>query len=314
MIEVCRLEKKYASRTAVKDLTFTFEDGKIYGLLGPNGAGKSTTMNMLTGYLCMTDGEVRIDGYDLLREPEKAKACVGYLPEIPPLYPELTVREYLTCAAGMKGIKGKALGREVHRVMQAVGIEDRENQLIRQLSKGYGQRVGIAQALLGPATNLILDEPTVGLDPVQLKEIRALFKSLKKDHTVIISSHILSEIAEICDEMLILKNGCLAASGTAVELQEKARGVRKMEILAEGTKEEMTRILERIPGISGFRVEEEPDTGGGRRAALRLDGEADIRRELFFAFADAGCAMLEMGPVTRSLEEIFVELTADRQH
>ena len=215
MIEVEHLTKRYGGHTAVEDISFTVEDGCIYGLLGPNGAGKSTTMNIITGYISATDGTVRIDGHDIAEEPAEAKACIGYLPELPPLYPEMTTREYLLFVAELKGTLKKAdrIAAVEHAAARA-GLQGMEQRLIRNLSKGYRQRVGIAAALLGTPKVIILDEPTVGLDPAQMIEIRSLIRDLGKTHTVILSSHILSEVQSVCDRVLIIAHGRLVAQGT----------------------------------------------------------------------------------------------------
>ena len=219
MIEVEHLTKRYGGHTAVEDISFTVEDGCIYGLLGPNGAGKSTTMNIITGYISATDGTVRIDGHDIAEEPAEAKACIGYLPELPPLYPEMTTREYLLFVAELKGTRKKAdrIAAVEHAAARA-GLQGMEQRLIRNLSKGYRQRVGIAAALLGTPKVIILDEPTVGLDPAQMIEIRSLIRDLGKTHTVILSSHILSEVQSVCDRVLIIAHGRLVAQGTPEEL------------------------------------------------------------------------------------------------
>ena len=241
MIEVSHLSKNYGSRPAVEDLSFTVGDGQIFGLLGPNGAGKSTIMNILTGYIAPTSGEVKVAGFSLPEQAQQAKACVGYLPEQPPLYPEMTVQEYLDFAAELKGIKKKAERKEqVLRAARRTGLEDVLPRLIRSLSKGYRQRVGIAQALLGSPKLIILDEPTVGLDPAQVVEIRKLIRELGKTHTVILSSHILSEVQAVCQQVLILSKGKLAASGTLEELTAGDRSLEEvfMELTGGNTEEE----------------------------------------------------------------------------
>ena len=226
MIEVSHLTKKYGSHLAVDDISFSVEDGKIYGLLGPNGAGKSTIMNILTGYLSATSGQVTVAGHPLPEEADAAKACVGYLPEQPPLYPEMTVQEYLDFVAELKGVKKAERKEQVQKAARRTGLEKVLPRLIRSLSKGYRQRVGIAQALLGNPKLIILDEPTVGLDPAQVIEIRKLIQELGRAHTVILSSHILSEVQTVCQEVLILSKGKLVASGT---LQELTAGDKTLE-------------------------------------------------------------------------------------
>ena len=241
MIEVSHLSKKYGTHPAIEDLSFTVGDGQIFGLLGPNGAGKSTIMNILTGYLAPTSGEVKVAGFSLPEQAQQAKACVGYLPEQPPLYPEMTVQEYLDFAAELKGIKKKADRKEqVRKAARRTGLEEVLPRLIRSLSKGYRQRVGIAQALLGSPKLIILDEPTVGLDPAQVVEIRKLIRELGKAHTVILSSHILSEVQAVCQQVLILSKGKLAASGTLEELTAGDRSLEEvfMELTGGNTEEE----------------------------------------------------------------------------
>ena len=240
MIEVSHLTKKYGSRLAVDDISFTVEDGVIYGLLGPNGAGKSTIMNILTGYLAATEGQVTVAGHPLPEEADAAKACVGYLPEQPPLYPEMTVEEYLLFAAELKGVKRADRKEQVRKAAHRTGLDNVMPRLIRSLSKGYRQRVGIAQALLGSPQLIILDEPTVGLDPAQVVEIRKLIRELGKAHTVILSSHILSEVQAVCRQVLILSKGKLAASGTLEELTAGDRSLEEvfMELTGGNTEEE----------------------------------------------------------------------------
>ena len=241
MIEVSHLSKSYGSRPAVQDLSFTVPDGQIYGLLGPNGAGKSTIMNILTGYLSATSGQVTVAGHPLPEEADAAKACVGYLPEQPPLYPEMTVQEYLTFAAELKGVKKAERKEQVCRAARRTGLEAVLPRLIRSLSKGYKQRVGIAQALLGSPRLIILDEPTVGLDPAQVIEIRKLIRELGRAHTVILSSHILSEVQAVCRQILILSKGHLAAAGSLEELTADGKSLEEVFLeLTDGEPEEAT--------------------------------------------------------------------------
>ena len=230
MIEVKHLTKSYDSHPALDDLSFTIEKGRVYGFLGPNGAGKSTTMNIMTGYIGADSGEVLINGFDILKEPEKAKRSVGYLPEIPPLYPDMTVREYLSFVSELKEIPRKDSAAQVDKVLSLVRLTDVSSRLIRNLSKGYRQRTGLAAAVLGFPDIIILDEPTVGLDPKQIIEIRQLIRTLSKDHTIILSSHILAEVQEICDYVLIISKGRLAAEGTPKQLEEMSRGKDTVEL------------------------------------------------------------------------------------
>lgn len=313
LIKVSHLVKKYGDHYAVNDLSFQLDAGKIYGLLGPNGAGKSTTMNMITGYIASTSGEILIGGYNMMEEPEKAKKCIGYLPEIPPLYTEMTIREYLQTVAELKRIPKRECRSEVLRVMDAVLITELQNRLIKNLSKGYRQRVGIAQALIGSPQIVILDEPTVGLDPKQIIEIRDLVKSLGRKHTVILSSHILSEISAVCDEILIINKGRLIACDTTENLEKAFLGTNSLSLTAEGDVDVIRKLLGAIPEI-GF-VQMEKETGSERvyRIRLQVAEGADIRRTLFFEFAKAEVPILEMSSIQMSLEDVFLKLTEKQE-
>ena len=315
MIEVRHLCKSYGNHLAVKDLSFTLEPGKVYGLLGANGAGKSTTMNILTGYIGADSGDVFIKGYDLYKDPEKAKRHIGYLPEVPPLYQDMTIREYLRTVAELKGISSAERRSEISRVMEDCQLGERADTLIRHLSKGFRQRVGIAQALVGDPEIIILDEPAAGLDPFQIQEFRRLVETLGKTHTVVLSSHILSEVSAVCDELLVLRKGEIAARGSGAELARLVRGERQMELLAEGGRETILEILRTVPCILSWDMEEEhtDDSSGIEkscfRVCLHIEPEADIRRDLFLAFCDRRIPLLEMSPAVRTLEEVFLELS-----
>lgn len=254
MIEVKDLVKRYSKNTAVDHLNFHVQKGQIYGFLGPNGAGKSTTMNMMTGYLASTEGQILINGYDVAEDPMEARKCIGYLPEIPPLYPDMTVLEYLRFAAELKQVPKNERSTEIERVMDETRIKDMENRLIRHLSKGYKQRVGLAQALLGDPEVLILDEPMVGLDPKQIIEIRELIRGLGQKHTVILSSHILSEISSICDHVLIISNGKLVASDTPENLGSYMKHTDAMELQVRGSKEACEQAIELLKQVKGLEV------------------------------------------------------------
>ena len=254
MIEVKDLVKRYSKNTAVDHLNFHVQKGQIYGFLGPNGAGKSTTMNMMTGYLAPTEGQILINGYDVAEEPMEARKCIGYLPEIPPLYPDMTVLEYLRFAAELKQVPKNERSTEIERVMDETRIKDMESRLIRHLSKGYKQRVGLAQALLGDPEVLILDEPMVGLDPKQIIEIRELIRGLGKKHTVILSSHILSEIRSICDHVLIISHGKLVASDTPENLGSYMKHTDAMELQVRGSKEACEQAIELLKQVKGLEV------------------------------------------------------------
>lgn len=310
MIEVKNLVKKYGSHTAVDNLSFTLEPGRIYGFLGPNGAGKSTTMNIITGYLGATSGDVIIDGHNVLDEPEEAKKCIGYLPEIPPLYTDMTVNEYLHFAAKLKKLPKDKSEDFIEQAKEMAHVKDVEGRLIKNLSKGYRQRVGLAQAILGYPEVIILDEPTVGLDPKQIIEIRDLIKSLKKKHTVILSSHILSEVSAVCDYVLIISHGKLVASDTPENLGKLAEGSNTLNLLVKGDKDHIRIALGQISDIKDIKIEDAKEEHAWN-VMLSTKEDMDIREEVFFKMADAHCPILEMQSKKVSLEEIFLELTED---
>lgn len=312
MIEVKNLVKKYGDHTAVDHLSFQIEKGKIYGFLGPNGAGKSTTMNMITGYIASTEGTVSIDGHDILEEPEKAKKCIGYLPEQPPLYFDMTILEYMKFAADLKKIPKDKKKAMIEEVMDMVKITDMKNRLIKNLSKGYRQRVGLAQAILGYPEVIILDEPTVGLDPKQIIEIRDLIKSLKKKHTVILSSHILSEVSAVCDYVLIISHGKLVASDTPDNLSKLAAGANNINLLAKGEKDNIRQHLLEIPGVKEITIDKKTGVEGWN-ITVSTEENRDIREEIFYKMAENHCPILEMQSRKVSLEEIFLELTEEDQ-
>lgn len=307
MIEVRHLTKRYGNHTAVSDLSFTIENGVIYGFLGPNGAGKSTTMNIITGCLGATEGEVLVDGHSVSEEPLLAKKQIGYLPEQPPLYMDMTPAEYLRFVASAKAIPQREQSSQIDRVMDKTGIREVRDRLIRNLSKGYKQRVGIAQALLGNPEVIILDEPTVGLDPAQIIEIRDLIRELGKDHTIILSSHILSEVQTVCDSIMIISNGRLVASDTPENLTRLFAGTTTLHLEVKGGKEETEAVLNGIEQIEDQKIK----TGDGETtlAEIKPVENADIRETVFSAFADARLPLLEMRTVRASLEDVFLELT-----
>ena len=307
MIEVRNLVKKYGNHLAVDHLDFTIEAGRIYGFLGPNGAGKSTTMNIMTGYLGATEGEVLIDGHDILKEPEEAKRHIGYLPEQPPLYMDMTVREYMEFAAELKGLKKKQRSDGIEEVEKLVKIKDVEHRLIKNLSKGYRQRVGLAQAVLGFPEIIILDEPSVGLDPKQIIEIRELIRKLAKNHTVILSSHILAEVREVCDYIMIISKGKLVASDTPENLERMLGQNNNVEIEARTTPAEVRRILKNVPGIE--TIEAQAAGNGITKGSVREKKGEDIRESVFRAFASAGIPLLTLKTSGTSLEDVFMELT-----
>ena len=307
LIEVQNLVKMYGKHLAVDHLSFTIEKGQVYGFLGPNGAGKSTTMNIMTGYLGATEGKVLINGHDILKEPEAAKRCIGYLPEQPPLYMEMTVLEYLTFAAEVKKIPSSEREGQLKAVMELTKLQDVSMRLIQNLSKGYKQRVGLAQAILGFPEIIILDEPTVGLDPKQIIEIREMIRKLAKNHTVILSSHILAEVREVCDYIMIISGGKLVASDNPENLEKKIGGDGVTEIQVRATVEEVKEILSGVPGMG--KVEFTDHKNGLVTAKIESSAGQDIREELFFAFAGKGVPLLELTRTKTTLEEIFLELT-----
>ena len=310
MIEVNNLVKRYGDHTAVDHLSFKIEKGKIYGFLGPNGAGKSPTMNIITGYIASTEGTVSIDGHDILEEPEKARKCIGYLPEQPPLYFDMTVLEYMRFAADLKKIPKNKKNEMIEEVMDRVKITDMKNRLIKNLSKGYRQRVGLAQAILGYPDVIILDEPTVGLDPKQIIEIRDLIKDLRQKHTVILSSHILSEVSAVCDYVLIISHGKLVASDTPENLSKLAAGSNNLSLVVKGDKEKIRILLGEISGVRDISIEGSGEEGEWN-VKLTTEEHTDIREDVFFKMAESRYPILEMQSKKVSLEEIFLELTED---
>ena len=310
MIEVSHLTKRYGNHLALSDLSFTIPNGQIYGLLGPNGAGKSTTMNILTGCLAATSGEVRIDGVDIFEDPMAAKRHLGYLPEQPPVYMDRTPWEYLRFVARAKGVKN--LAQEVDRVMDLTQIADVRDRLIRNLSKGYRQRVGIAQAILGDPDIIILDEPTVGLDPRQITEIRELIQKLGENKTVILSSHILGEVQAVCGRLLILSKGKLVACDTPANLEKQMSSASALEIDVCASTEQAEKLLSRLPNVQSFKSK-----GTADRCQVRLETEKehleDLSKAVFFALAEARTPLLAMTPTKASLEDIFLELTDGKE-
>lgn len=309
MITVEHLTKRYGEFTAVNDLSFEIEEGHVYGFLGPNGAGKSTTMNIMTGCLSATEGRVSVDGYNIFEEPDKAKRLLGYLPEQPPLYMNETPLEYLKFVGEAKGLKGQELARQIETVILQARLEGMENRLISKLSKGYRQRVGIAQALLGNPKIIILDEPTVGLDPIQIIEIRDLIKQLGQEHTVILSSHILSEVQAICEKVLIISKGKLVAFDKPENLEKLFMASHGVAFVAEAKKDEIDEILKEMDKVSGWQMKALEN--GSTRVDVQIEpGDvSDICRSIFFAFAGKKKALLELTSKKANLEDVFIELT-----
>jgi len=310
MIEVKNLVKKYGKNKALDNVSFSVRDGEILGLLGPNGAGKSTTMNIITGYLSATGGEVKISGFDILDNPIEAKKHIGYLPEIPPLYSDMTVLEYLDFVYELKNVKEKSKDKHLEDVMQSVKITDVKNRLIANLSKGYKQRVGLAQAMIGNPEVLILDEPTVGLDPKQIIEIRSVIKKLGKNHTVILSSHILQEVQAICDRVVIINKGKVAAIDSPENLAKNISNENKFMLRITGDERTALDILKSINGIKQVK-------SLGRKEKNSIDfiietePSIDVRPEIFMAMAKVNLPILSMQTVDLSLEDIFIEVTSN---
>lgn len=309
MIEINHLVKKYGSHVAVDDLSLTVEPGKIYGFLGPNGAGKSTTMNIITGYLAATSGEVKINGFDVLKQPEEAKKCVGYLPELPPLYMDMTVKEYLDFVAELKKIEKSLWAGYVKEVMKITKTEEVSGRLIRNLSKGYRQRVGFAQAVLGYPEILILDEPTVGLDPKQIIEIRDLIKELGKKHTIILSSHILSEISAVCDHVFIISHGKLVASDSTENLLERMTGAQEIELLVKAEEDTAETAIREIAQVEWCEKTESKEDGAVQ-LLVTAKKDADVREAIYHTCVEHHMPILEMKAASKSLEDVFLELTS----
>ncbi len=310
MLKVENLVKKFGQKYAVNDISFEIGDNEIVGFLGPNGAGKSTTMNMLTGYLSYTSGSVTVDVFEILENPTEAKKLIGYLPERPPLYPEMTVKEYLNFVYELKGC---TLNRQKHimEVCEVTKIVDIQGRLIRNLSKGYQQRIGIAQALIGNPRIIILDEPTVGLDPKQIIEIRNLIRSLGRDHTVILSTHILSEVQAVCDRIIIMNKGRIAADERTDELTELMTGTRRLEVQICGSRKTVLEAIRSLDCVS--YVEAAKDVAGSDSVLYKIESKdgADIRREIFALCAFENMPIVGMETVTASLEDVFLNLTRE---
>lgn len=310
MIEIQELTKRYAALTAVDNLSVSIRDGLIYGFLGANGAGKSTTLGMITGCLAPTSGSIRINGYDLFTQPMEAKRAIGYLPEIPPLYPEMRVCEYLRFIARARGIAKSGQGEAIEAAMRKTSIQAVQNRLIRELSKGYRQRVGLAQAILGEPEIIILDEPTVGLDPAQVVETRELIRSLGGSHTVIFSSHILSEVSLLCDRVLIIDHGRLLCEDTPENLEKMLEGGEVLEITVLDPQNQAKSVIETVDGVS--RIESTPNAGEtGSLLVIHIASGAEPREAIAVALAKAGIAVLGMQARQHSLEDAFIRLTRE---
>lgn len=309
MIEVKNLTKRYGDLKAVDDISFSVDSGEVLGFLGPNGAGKSTTMNIITGYISSTSGTVTVDGSEILEEPKKTKAKIGYLPEIPPLYPDMTVRKYLEFMFDLKKVK---LPKKEHvdEVMRLVGLSEMGGRIIKNLSKGYRQRVGFAQALIGNPPVLILDEPTVGLDPKQIIEFRKLIRSLGKKHTVIFSSHVLSEVSATCDRVIVISNGKIVADGKTDELSQSLSGKKKLLLTVASESSAVVDELKKIPGVT--KVEKIRSFAGGLvKYSVSYSKDEDIRKDVFSAMVRLDAPIMEMQSGDETLEDMFLKLTQD---
>lgn len=309
MIQVSHLSKYYGDFLAVDDLSFEIGDGHVYGFLGPNGAGKSTTMNIMTGCLSPTDGTVKIGGYDILEQPEAAKRLIGYLPELPPVYPGETPLEYLSFIGEAKGLHGRALRAQIDAVVQQVGIDSVRDHLIGTLSKGYRQRVGIAQALLGSPQVIILDEPTVGLDPIQIIEIRDLIRELGKTHTVILSSHILSEVQAVCEQVLIISKGRLVAFDTPDNLEKLMLQSNSISFQVQASREIAEELLPQLEGLENWSMQEQNDVCSVQAALVDGQDAKTVCGQLTLLFASRGLPVLELRVKKANLEDVFLELT-----
>lgn len=306
MIQVNHLVKRYGSAQAVNDISFSVAEGEIIGLLGPNGAGKTTTMNIITGCLEATEGTVSIDGMDSRAQADKVRRLIGYLPEVPPLYPDMTVNEYLDFVYHLKKCT-LAKFDHLSSVLSRAGLNDVSGRLIRNLSKGYRQRVGLAQALIGDPKVLILDEPTVGLDPKQIIEIRDVIRALGEHHTVILSSHILPEVQEVCDRVIVIHQGRLVADGTSSALAKRIAGETQLEMIIEGSSAVILPVLRAVPGVASAALLE----ADGKKSSYCITAEpnVDIRRGVFDSLSQNQLAILSMKQVEASLEDIFLKLT-----
>ena len=307
MIEVKNITKRYGKAVAVENISFTIEDGEIVGLLGPNGAGKSTTMNILTGFLEQTEGEVIIDGFDTLKKPKKAKKEIGYMPEGVPLYTDLTVKEFVTYMAEIKQVEKKSRKEKVEKIIEQTGLKDVEKKLIKNLSRGYKQRVSMAGALVGEPKILILDEPTVGLDPKQITEIRNLIKELGKTHTIILSSHILSEVSQICNKVIIINKGKIVAVDTPENLENKVNNNNCIYVMVEDTENKVDQIKDKINGVKKIELVEK-NKDGTKQYLIEAKKDIDIRKTIFSEFAKENITIFEMKKADTTLEDAFMKL------
>ena len=307
MIEVKNVTKKYGKSVAVEDISFSINDGEIVGLLGPNGAGKSTTMNILTGYIEQTSGEVTIEGYNTLKKPRKAKKQIGYMPEGVPLYTDLTVKEFVTYMAELKQVNRKIRKEKVQKVIEQTGLKEVENKLTKNLSRGYKQRVSMAGALVGEPKILILDEPTVGLDPKQITEIRNLIKELGKTHTIILSSHILSEVSQICNKVIIINKGKIVAIDTPEKLEDKVNNNNCIYVTVEDTENKIANMKDKIKEIKNIELVQENEDKT-KQYLIEADKDVDLRKKVFSEFAKENITIFEMKKADTTLEDAFMKL------
>lgn len=312
MIELKNVTKKYGDFVAVDDISFKIEDGEIIGLLGPNGAGKSTTMNMITGFIEPTKGEIIVDGFDALKKPRKAKKQIGYMPENVPLYMELTVKEFVNYMAELKYVNRKERKEEIQRVIKQTGLEGVQNKLIRNLSRGYKQRVSLAGSLVGHPKTLILDEPTVGLDPKQITEIRTLIKNLGKEHTIILSSHILSEVSQICNKVIIINKGKIVAIDTPENLENKVNDDKSLIITVEDTENKIEEVIKKIENIKEIKLVKDLEDGTKQYIVI-WNGEEDLRKKIFECFAKDGITIFEMKKPEATLEDAFMSVISENE-
>ena len=307
MIEVKNVTKNYGKFVAVDDISFTINDGEIVGLLGPNGAGKSTTMNMLTGFIEQTEGDIIVDGYNMLKKPKKAKKEIGYMPEGVPLYSDLTVKEFITYMAEIKNVNKKERKEKIEKIIENTGLKDVQNKLTKNLSRGYKQRVSLAGALVGEPKILILDEPTVGLDPKQITEIRSLIKELGKTHTVILSSHILSEVSQICNKVIIINKGKIVAVDTPENLENKVSNNNATYVTVEDTENKMDSMKDKIKEIKAIKLIKENEDGT-KDYELQAEKDVDLRKIIFKEFEKENITIFEMKKADTTLEDAFMKL------
>ena len=310
MIEVKNVTKKYGSLKAVDNISFTVQDGEIVGLLGPNGAGKSTTMNMITGYIEQSEGNISINGFDTIKKAKKAKREIGYMPEGVPLYTDMTVKEFVTYMAELRKLKGKDKKAKVQEIIQKVGLQDMQKKLIDNLSRGQKQRVSLAGALIGEPKVLILDEPTVGLDPKQVTEIRSLIKELGKNHTIILSSHILSEVSQICDKVVIINKGQIVAEDTPANLENRTSSKNVIYITVEDPENKINSMKQRINGIQDIKLVEENEDKT-KKYEITANKDEDIRKTIFTEFAKEGITIFEMKKPEPTLEDAFMQIIGE---